>query len=142
MAEHQASNQSSIAPPSLLPAIDILVCCHGQVRCKLCRYRFLIAISTETEAGFSNACKNESIASLQIDVHKYHDHKYKIFIYKNLQVYILRKNGRNLYMHVQDHKERAVIIMLIHANIGEHGKLFQIAAYSLTQRKKLMKCMV
>ena len=46
------------------------------------------------------------------------------------------------YMHVQDHKERAVIIMLIHANIGEHSKLFQIAAYSLTQRKKLMKCMV
>ena len=33
------------------------------------------------------------------------------------------------YMHVQDHKEHAVIIMLIHANIGEHSKLFQIAAY-------------
>ena len=87
MAQHQVSNQSPIAPPSFLHEIDILVCCHGQVRCQLCRYRLLIAISTETVAGFSNACKNKSIATLQIDVHtEYHDHKYKIFIYKNLQV--------------------------------------------------------
>ena len=89
MAQHQVSNQSPMAPPSFLPAIDIyiLACCHRQVRSKLCRYRFLIAISTETVAGFSNACKNKSIATLQIDVHTgYYDHKYNIFIYKNLQV--------------------------------------------------------